>query len=444
VKRRWLHQLWTYGAAIRRAREDLMALRERPVAAPAAPLLLHAYDHIPFWRERMRHAGLTRHDLARPDALLALPPLSRAEVQARGPDMTDRSATPSVQDDFYTGTTSGSTGEPLRYVQDGLGFLWFWAFVDFALAYAGRAAPPLRPLESGVHLLCALGHSPGYEDLVPLLHGTRFRKWNVGEAGFATGIARAAPAVCTGDPDSLAALLGTRARPRLILSSAFAMPPDLRARLEAETGAVVLEYYSAAEMGPIGVACRAGRGYHVLTPAVVVEEAAIEGAGVGAGAGAGAGGEAGATGALSELLVTNLRNVHFPLVRYRVGDLGRVEADDGCACGLRSPRVTGLSGRTRALFRARGGRPFDPAAVNPVLARISGLLEARVTERAAGRYELLYRAASPLAEADSSLLRSRLAHLFGGEATLSCERREAPLRLPGEKPRPFVAMEATV
>jgi phenylacetate-CoA ligase len=423
VKRRYLRQLWRYGAAIGAARADLLALRDRPVEGELSWLLVAAWDRIPFWRERMRRVGLIRADLARgAPALAALPPLTRAEVQARFHDLRD----PAPDGDDYVGTTSGSTGEPARYVADGFGFLWFWAFVPFALALAGRARPPLRPLGNGVHLLCALSHSPEYGSLVPLLRWTRFRKWNVRAPGFADAIARAAPAVCTGDPDSLAALLGTRARPRLLLSSAFAMPVALRERLERETRAAVLEYYSAAETGPIGVACPLGRGFHVLTPAALVEDAPVPGAQDGA----------------RELLVTNLRNRRFPLIRYALGDLGRVEPDDGCPCGLRAPRVVALSGRTAALFaRADGGR-FDPAGVNPVLARIPGLLEARLEERGPGAYRLLYRAGAPLGEEALEAIRARLAFLRGGAASLEVVRAGAPLRAPGEKPRPFVALAA--
>lgn len=439
VKRRYLHQLLRYWRPLRRERARLCRLMREPLVGEVGPLLHHAWDHIPFYRRRMREAGLVRADLADPTALQALRPLERWEVQEHRQALIDWTAPRAVRRDVYQGLTSGSTGEPVTYLADGFSYLWFWAFVDFVLRYTG-ANTRFRPLSMGVTLLCALGHSPAYGSFLPLFHGTFFRKLHVTEPGFREQIERARPQVVTGDPDSLAALLDVRLRPRLVLSSAFAMPPALRQRLATHLGCPVVEYYSAAETGMIGVACQRGYGYHLLTPAVAVE--AVE---VGASADGWADGE-GVEPAIHELLVTNLRNRYFPLIRYRLGDLGAIEPVGplGCACGLHAPLITELRGRTTDLFTGAEGGRFDPSGLSPVLARLS-IRQFQVIEQSTGRYRIRYLGGRPLAESERALITSQLARLCAGggaapdSVSVVFDRLERPLRERGVKPRPFIA-----
>jgi len=414
VKRRYLRQLRRYRGPLARATAELITLLERPVPGDVPGLLRHAWDRVPFWRRRMAGAGLTRLDLGRPEALAALPPLERAEVQERFAELIDPTLSAADEAELYRGTTSGSTGEPVRYAASGFQYLWYWAFVDFALRYMRRRARFI-PFRTNVALLCALGHSPEYGDWLPLFHGARFRKVNVLAPGAPAQLARLAPAIITGDPDSLAPLLGVPLRPRLVLSSAFAMPPALRAALEAHLRCPVVEYYSAAETGMLAIACRAGRGYHVLTPAAHIEAIAW-----------GAGHH--------ELLVTNLRNPCFPLIRYRIGDLGRL-AHEPCPCGLQAPRITELVGRTAEAFRGRRG-PFHPGGLQPLFARLP-VRRFRVTEEAAGVYRV--ETDAPLPSAGREVVDAGLARLYGGPVEVHFAPTLTRPSPPGVKPRPFVA-----
>jgi phenylacetate-CoA ligase len=50
-----------------------------------------------------------------------------------------------------------------------------------------------------------------------------------------------------------------------------------------------------------------------------------------------------------EILVTNLRNLATPLIRYRLGDVGRLAVGD-CPCGRGSNRLASVLGRTSDLI----------------------------------------------------------------------------------------------
>jgi phenylacetate-CoA ligase len=55
-----------------------------------------------------------------------------------------------------------------------------------------------------------------------------------------------------------------------------------------------------------------------------------------------------------EILVTNLRNLATPLIRYRLSDFARL-GGDGCPCGRGSTRLASVLGRTADLIVSPGG-----------------------------------------------------------------------------------------
>ncbi len=62
-------------------------------------------------------------------------------------------------------------------------------------------------------------------------------------------------------------------------------------------------------------------------------------------------------GTFGELFCTGLLNADMPLIRYRVGDCGRLAADGPrCGCGRTLPVIAGIDGRTNDLLITRDGR----------------------------------------------------------------------------------------
>jgi phenylacetate-CoA ligase len=140
-----------------------------------------------------------------------------------------------------------------------------------------------------------------------------------------------------------------------------------------------------------------------------------------------------------ELLVTNLRNRVFPLVRYRTGDLGAVEpGDEPCACGARGPVLARLEGRLVSRFVTGDGRPVDPSQLQPVL---SGLRVRQFQLRQTGpaRVLLRYVADGEVDRGRARELEAALGFLLGSPTVLDLERSEGLLFRPGEKPLVYVS-----
>ncbi len=371
--------------------------------------LAHAYRSSPYYQRVFAQAAIGLFDLERPTrALATLPITRRADLQREFVAFLARGEPAWALDRGWLGRSSGSTGAPVPYLREPRTLAWFYAFLDFALAYAG-----LPGARGDVVLLDALGHLPDYEARLPSFHGARFTKLAVARV---ERLRELAPLVVTSDPDGLAPLaeLDLPRPPRLVLSSAFALAPDLARAIAARTGAVVLEYYSTQETSVLAIGCREGHGYHPLAGASHLEL------------------EAG------EVIVTTTHNLAFPLIRYAPGD--RAEMAEGpCPCGLGGPRLTRLLGRTHETFVGARG-PFTANLLGPLLARLP-VDEVELAQASPSSLVLRYRAAEELSEAEVSALRARLEELAGA-VSLARVRVFSPLRRPGEKPRPFVPIEA--
>jgi phenylacetate-CoA ligase len=410
------------GPSVRRARTRLFAHLDgaRPMLDPRR-VLAHAYAHVPFYQALFGRCALGLRDLAEPRAFASIPPTRRADLApALAPFLTHPIDEVALQRGWL-GRTSGSTGEPVAYLRDPRTIAWFCAFLDFALAYARkRAATP--DSKRSVVLLDVLAHRPEYDARLPLFHDARFAKRSsaVPDDQLKAALVDLSPRIVSGDPDALAPLgridLPPRARPSLVLSSAFAMPVPTRRAIERATGAAVVEYYGAQEVGLVAIECREGRGLHALSGACHVESIARSDD--------------------EELLVTPLGNPSFTLIRYAPGDLGRVR-DDGarCACGLRGPRIERLEGRTNVSFARLDGGTFSPAALAPLLSPLS-VREHQLVEEGPGRYRLRVR--GTIDAPASAAIERRLTELAGGAVALEIESCDAPMHAPGEKPRPFI------
>jgi phenylacetate-coenzyme A ligase PaaK-like adenylate-forming protein len=422
VRRNWLGQIARYSISVARWRRRLEAwhrdparYREERLPAAIRETLRAGQTDTAFYPGHFHQAGVQWSDLRTVDDLRHFPALSRRDVQERFHDLVAFSLDGAARDEGIVWRTSGSTGQPVRFFVNGESNKWPLALYRFLMG-----SGPGRPFSHGIVLLCTLPRSRLVRSWLPLFGGTFFRKLHWSEPGAGETLARLDPRVLTGDPDSLARLDAalasgeTQVRPRLILSSAFELPAERSRSLAARTGARVVDCYSIAETGPLAWRCGPERPFHLLGAAAHVE-----------------------TDAAGEILVTNLRNPLFPLIRYRTGDRGEIAWRE-CDCGYRGPSLVRLSGRSASRFVAASGELVDPSKVEPLLTRLPVYQHQLVQEE--GRIVLRYH--GPEDVKDVSDLGRALERLLGKPVAVAMERSVEPLWRPGEKPLPYVRRES--
>ncbi len=150
--------------------------------------------------------------------------------------------------------------------------------------------------------------------------------------------------------------LGRRdVRLKAIYTNAEPLYADQRRTISEAFGCPVRETYGMAETVAAASECSAGKLH--LWPEIGIVEVRPDG----------------------ELVCTGLLNPDMVLIRYRVGDRGRL-APEGtvCACGRALPIMTALEGRADDMLITRDGRAAGP--LDPIFDGISTIREAQIIQ----------------------------------------------------------------
>jgi phenylacetate-CoA ligase len=310
---------------------------------------------VPFYEERLGRISRDPEQLAG-EAFGAIPPLEKSDIAAHGDQLLRRGAAdrgPGIT----VVTSGGTTGVPTRIVHDA-------ATTDAHAAAALRChlwfgADPTRR-----HLLL-WGPPPDentYGFLGGRLKGFVLRRILLETYGLDDARARAywerivgagRLELVVGYSSALCAIAakarpGERARVRAAVVAAAEPIFDFqRPAIAAAFGAPVRERYGCNEFSGLAHECAEG-GLHVFSDRVHLEIVRDDGSAAG-------------PGEIGQVLVTDLDNLHMPLIRYRVGDLAEA-GTTACRCALPFPTLARVHGRRRDLLRGPEGAVQSPHA----------------------------------------------------------------------------------
>jgi phenylacetate-CoA ligase len=138
--------------------------------------------------------------------------------------------------------------------------------------------------------------------------------------------------------------------------------PAVRARIEEGWGARAFDHAGMTEMGAYGFECREQAGLHVNETEFIAE--VVDPA-------------TGAPAREGELVLTNLGRTGAPALRYRTGDRVRL-AGEPCACGRSFLRLEGgILGRLDDMLIVRGVNVF-PTAIEGIVRRFPAIDEFQI------------------------------------------------------------------
>jgi len=130
--------------------------------------------------------------------------------------------------------------------------------------------------------------------------------------------------------------------PKAIAVTAAPLTPTERDFIERVFQAPVYDHYRSAEVPWIAGECQEQRGLHVFSDVRKLEVS-------------GPGGRPATSGAVGDVVVSDLTNRVFPLIRYRLGDR-TAYLPGNCSCGVTLPRIRAVSGRTSDVLHLPNGQ----------------------------------------------------------------------------------------
>lgn len=262
-------------------------------------LLLDAAEHVPFYRQHWRAAGIDLTRIASAVHLEFLPVVRREDLLAAPPEM--RVDQRLLERPTRIDAAADSKKQPFEMPID-------------------HAAVRRRRWRF-LHALRDVGYVPGEKLMLisepPFPMGAALVRWAYadlrrGDDHVFETYARSRPQVLYGPLSSLLAiarrLLTTpevKCRPKLVISTREELPDSQRAVLESAFGARVADFYGTPELGLIAYSKPGISGYRLLNKDFHVEMLRT------------------GSGALERLVVTDLDSGAMPLIRFETGDFVR-------------------------------------------------------------------------------------------------------------------------
>ena len=347
LRRRMEHTQWWPQAQL----QELQLQRLRA-------LLLHASEHVPYFRQLYARIDFDASQVRDLSALRRLPILNKADINGGRDDFIADNAGPLQR--FNTG---GSSGEPLIFYQGkervshDVAAKWRatrWWGVDIGDPEALMWGSPIE--------LNAQDRWRSRRDR--LLRSLLLPAFDLSAArldDYLDKLRRQRPAMLFGYPSAMC-VLARHAQARgvkldglgvkVVFVTAERLYDEQRSLLENAFAAPVANGYGGRDAGFLAHECPEG-GLHITAEDVIIEIVDAQGAPV-------APGDSGA------IVVTHLASADFPFIRYATGDVGALDTRQ-CPCGRGLPLLKRVEGRVTDFVVALDGTVMHGLALIYVL-----------------------------------------------------------------------------
>lgn len=309
-------------------------------------LIEYAYKYVPYYRRIMEEQGLKPKDIQTTDDLIKLPVLTKKKFRKNWNQLISTQANSSKTSIRKTG---GSTGEPLRIMNDYSNGAWENAAFRRGLGFAGcKLGQPIIQLfggtlglapESFLKKLKAKFSGVVFLPAFEISHDTvenYVRKIRQSKAQYLRGYASAI---------YLLAKIMEDVKLNISLRAVFPTSETLHGfqqeTIEKAFQCEVFNQYGCGECNSIAIECTSHNGLHVSDEHVFLESLKDK--------------ERVLDREMGALTLTTLHNYAMPLIRYQNGDIISL-SKALCSCGRSFSRITKIYGRANDLLLAKDGR----------------------------------------------------------------------------------------
>ena len=328
-------------------------------------IVKRAYDNVPLFRKRLEERKLTPESIRTLEDIQKLPFTVKADLRDTYP--FGLFASP-MKEIVRLHASSGTTGKPIvvAYTEEDIR-TWSSAMVR-SLAGCGIHEGDIAQISFGYGLFTGgLGAHYGFESLgatvIPASGGNTERQIMLMKDFGVTCIA------CTPSyflhMSEKAEQMGIDLHDLPLRVGVFGAEPwtdEMRRRIEDCSGIKAYDIYGLSEItGPgVGCACEYQDGLHIFEDLFypeIIDPAT---------------GEALPDGEEGELVLTTLKKMAMPMIRYRTRDITKIVTEP-CACGRTIRRIARISRRSDDMFIIRGVNVFPSQIETAIMAAESVL-----------------------------------------------------------------------
>ncbi len=359
-------------------------------------MLSFSEKHVPWYRESFRDAGVSARDFRRLEDLAHFPTTTREQVVAAYPDRI-RYRDPRPPDVVFT--TSGTSGQFMEIAYDAAANDYLDAVYARALFQTGY-----RPWHKLAYFWGESRRAPRLYERLGLMRKSYIELVPDPSIQLAE-LEALAPDWVYVFPSSMALLarLVEDGRqpgisPRGIICHGELLPPATRDQIANAFSCPVFDLYGAQEFNRMAWDCSQHGALHIDADSVYIEALRD--------------GQVAAPGQEGELVVTGLVNRLMPLIRYRIGDAGRLLSDT-CACGRGLPMLELTEGRVDDILVLENGTRLGPRTLAPRIEAVRGFSQYRLLQKSASRVELQVVWQKSAGAAEAEKLRDVMQELMG-------------------------------
>jgi len=308
-------------------------------------LLAHAYNTVPFYRETYQSLGITPQDIKNPEDWEILPVVKRTDIA---------SAFNKFKSSHYSkrnsaiSSTGGSTGNPIkvlhdrRYPYEALGWrmMSWWGISPGADTAFVRLLVRTKKLDISINNLIWLPTKRIWLDaasISPSQMDIFIQKYNQQKPQLLQGN--------TGNIHYLALYIDKNSipvhHPKGVSVTSCPISSVERSLIHKVFSAPVYDQYGCGEVYWIAAQCKEKGGLHINSDTRYIEFMNENG-------------KQCMPGTPGKIIITDLENYIFPLIRYENGDIGQA-IQDPCACGITLPLMEPVKGRINDLIRLPDG-----------------------------------------------------------------------------------------
>jgi len=316
--------------------EELLEFQEKYLTK----LLTHTYENVPYYHYTLRKIGVINDGTVDLSKFNQIPILTKEIMRKHHKELISMDY---AKRKWYYNSSGGSTGEPIRFVQDDLYGKWgnaanYYWYKDIL----GIDEPNVKKVFLwGSERDLFKGGFGSKANFINWLNNTlflnSFRLTEEDMENYIKILNTYKPDLIRGYAGSLYELSRYAERknkaihkPNVIISSAETLKEEMREKIETVFGTKLYDFYGSRESNNLAGECKEGL-MHILAFHNYVEildnncqpvKEREEG----------------------RVIVTNLHNYSMPLIRYEIGDIAE-RGPDRCKCGNKLPSFQKVTGR---------------------------------------------------------------------------------------------------